>query len=298
MALDEQYELLEAIQADVEGLVADHEQRRKHWYFHELIPWERGESFKDKPWDESQCTLSENARTSLVLNLLTEDNLPWYHRGLALDLPEHPIWEKWLGIWTAEEGQHAIAIRTYLLASRNSDPRALENDRMDTMKAGWRGNFASPIELLAYTSAQELATRVAHRNAGDITDDKAALDLMRKISTDENHHFVFYRGVLSALLRENASAVLKEIHNSFVDFRMPGSGIPGFLRRSVNIARAGVYNLRIHHDRVLQPLLEYWNIGSLSGLTSEAAEFQEKIMGLPDRVLRSAERFEARFGTA
>ncbi len=298
MARDESYELLEAVEPDVARLVEEHEKRRKHWYYHDLVPWERAESFRDKPWDPSQCTLSEDARASLALNLLTEDNLPWYHRGLATELPRDSMWDRWLGIWTAEEGQHSVAIRTYLLASRNSDPEALENDRMDTMKSGWHGDFSSPIELLAYTSAQELATRVAHRNAGDIADDKAALDLMRKVATDENHHFVFYRGVLAALLRENASAVLQGIYDSFVDFRMPGSSIPGFLRRSVAIARAGVYNLRIHHDRVLWPLLDYWKIGSLSGLTGEAAEFQEKIMALPDRVMRSAERFEARFGTA
>ncbi len=296
MAYNEQFELLEAVEADVRQLVEEHQERRKHWYFHDFIPWERGESFRDKPWDASQCTINERARTSLVLNLLTEDNLPSYHLALAEFLPRTSIWKQWNGTWTAEEGQHAIAIRSYLLTSRNCDPDELEDDRMATMKAGWEPGFESPVELFAYTSAQELATRVSHRNAGRITDDEGAFDLMRNISADENHHFVFYRGVLTAMLREAPSVALEGIYRTFDNFQMPGVGIPGFLRRSVEIAKAGVYNLRVHHDRVLVPLLEYWKIGELTGLTSAAAEVQDKIMELPNKIIAQAERFEKRFG--
>lgn len=296
MAFNEEYELLEAVEADVRRLASEHSERRKHWYFHELIPWERGQSFRDKPWDESQCTINEKARTSLVLNLLTEDNLPSYHRILETHLPSTSVWKEWNGTWTAEEGQHAIAIRSYLLTSRNCDPVELEDDRMATMKAGWEPNFQSPSELFAYTSAQELATRVSHRNAGKITDDEAAFDLMRNISADENHHFVFYRGVLTAMLRESPSTVLEGVYNTFQNFQMPGTGIPGFLRRSVEIARAGVYNLRVHHDNVLIPLIQHWKIADLTGLTSRGAEFQDRIMALPAKILSGAERFEKRFG--
>jgi len=296
LAFNEEYELLEAVEADVEQLVADHEERRRHWYFHDLIPWERGRSFKDEPWEESQCTINERARTSLVLNLLTEDNLPSYHLILEKYLPEKSVWKRWNGLWTAEEGQHAIAIRSYLLTSRNCDPVELEDDRMATMKVGWEPGFESPAELFAYTSAQELATRVSHRNAGRITDDESAFELMRNISADENHHFVFYRGVLTAMLKESPSTVLEGIYATFSNFQMPGVGIPGFLRRSVEIAKAGVYNLRVHHDRVLVPLIDYWKIGDLTGLTTAAAEIQDKIMQLPGKVIAQAERFEKRFG--
>ena len=105
------------------------------------------------------------------------------------------VWREWNGLWTAEEGQHAIAIRSYLLTSRNCDPYELEDDRMATMQVGYQPNWKHPAELLAYTSAQELATRVSHRNAGKITEDEVAFELMRQIASDENHHFMFYKGV-------------------------------------------------------------------------------------------------------
>lgn len=296
MAYNEHYEIVEAVEPTVAELLAEHRRRRKHWYFHDLIPWEQGRSFAKEPWEESQATLNERARTALILNLLTEDNLPYYHATLEKHLPEGSVWREWNGLWTAEEGQHAIAIRSYLLASRNCDPVELEDDRLSTMQTGYFPNWNHPAELFAYTSAQELATRVSHRNAGKITDDETAFELMRNIASDENHHFMFYKGVMLAILEAQPTAALEGIYRTLKNFQMPGIGIPGFLRRSIDIARAGVYNLRVHHDNVLMPLIRQWAIPDLSGLDAKAAELQDKLMALPLEIIRKAERFEARFG--
>jgi len=297
MAFNEHFELLEAVEPTVRRLIDEHRARRKHWYFHDLIPWEKGRNFVKEPWEESQATLNERARTSLVLNLLTEDNLPYYHATLERYLPEGSVWRDWNGLWTAEEGQHAIAIRSYLLTSRNCDPVELEDDRMATMHAGWAPNWNHPAELFAYTSAQELATRVSHRNAGKITDDETAYELMKNIAADENHHFVFYKTVMKKMLDDFPEAALEGIYNTFTNFQMPGTGIPGYLRRSIDIARAGVYNLRVHHDNVVAPLISQWGLDKLEGLSARAAEFQDKIMAIPADLIGKAERFEARFGT-
>ena len=106
----------------------------------------------------SSFSISENARTSLVLNLLTEDNLPYYHAAIEKNLPETSAFTAWNHLWTAEEGQHAIGIRSYLLTSRNCDPVELENDRMSTMINGYEPTYDDPTEIFAYTSLQELAT--------------------------------------------------------------------------------------------------------------------------------------------
>jgi acyl-[acyl-carrier-protein] desaturase len=210
MARDEKYELVEAVDSVVDRLIKEHQQRRSDWYFHEFVPWERGESFKEKPWDVSQCTISENARTSLVLNLLTEDNLPYYHALIEKYMPPTSAFSSWNHLWTAEEAQHAIAIRSYLLTSRNCDPYELEDDRKSTMINGYQPTFDDPTEIFAYTAAQELATRVSHRNAGKITDDPAAFELMRLIASDENHHFIFYKSVMQAMLDTQPSLVLAD----------------------------------------------------------------------------------------
>ena len=222
--------------------------------------------------------------------------MPYYHAIIERHLGSHETYGAWNRLWTAEEGQHAIALRSYLLTSRNCDPRELEDDRLATMEHGYDMDVDQPAEIFAYTAAQELATRVSHRNAGVLADDEVAYQIMQRIAADENHHFMFYRGIVSAMLREAPSAVLPAIYKVLANFRMPGVGIPNYMRRAVEMAKAGVYNLRIHHDRVLQPLLRDWKIDTLTGLTASAEEVQEKIMQLPNVVARRADAFDRRFG--
>ncbi len=298
MAYEDQYELLDVVEPVVEKLMAQHQERRQVWYFHEVVPWEKGRSFVDEPWDESHATVSPEVRTALVLNLLTEDNLPYYHAEIATRVPDDSAYTRWNNLWTAEEGQHAIALRSYLLTSRNADPQELEDDRMATMQAGFQAAHDDPATVFIYTAAQELATRVSHRNAGKIADDEIAYNVMARIAADENHHFMFYRGVTQAMIDEDPSMLMEPIYRVLSNFQMPGVGIPGFLRRAVDIAKTGVYNLRIHNDKVITPLLREWKIESLTGLTSEAQEYQEKILALPERLSRRAAAFEARYGTA
>jgi acyl-[acyl-carrier-protein] desaturase len=298
MAHEEQHELIAAVEPTVERLMADHRERRKDWYFHEYVPWEQGRNYVDEPWQESDSTVRPEVRTALLVNLLTEDNLPYYHMAIAERLPEDSVYSRWNHLWTAEEGQHAIALRSYLLTSRNCDPHLLEDDRMTTMEAGYESPYADPVALFVYTSAQELATRVSHRNAGKLTDDEVAYKIMSRIATDENHHFLFYTEATRAMLDAAPSVVLEPIFRVMSTFEMPGTGIPSFARRALEMARIGIYNLRIHHDRIVEPLLRDWDIAGLTDLTPEARRYQEMILDLPGQLLRKAEVFERRYGAA
>ncbi len=276
------------------SLMETHLERREHWYAHDVVPWEQGRSFRDEPWDESQCTLSRPVRTALIVNLLTEDNLPYYHSQLqAFFEPDSPVME-WSRLWTAEEGQHAIAIRNYLLTTRNCDPDLLEDDRYSTVRRGWAGNMDSAVDLFNYTAAQELATRLSHRNAGIKAECAIAHEVMNRVSVDENHHFMFYRGVVTAMLANAPDLVLDSMARVMSDFEMPGIAIPRFKRRSIEMAHLGIYNLRIHAEQVVVPLLRHWDIGSLTGLSNVGAAAQEKLMALPAELIEQAEYFETR----
>ena len=290
----ESVELVVSVEPEIARLMDEHRDRRQHWYAHDVVPWEMGRSFRDEPWNESQATLSPEVRTALQLNLLTEDNLPYYHAKIASSFAEDSPMAEWSRLWTAEEGQHSIAIRNYLLATRNCDPALLEDERVATVSKGWRYDSPCPVEVFAYTSAQELATRISHRNAGVKADCEIAHEVMTRVAADENHHFMFYRGVTTAMLKQAPALVLEAIHRVLADFRMPGTGIPNFNRRAVSIARSGIYNLRIHAEQVVQPLLRYWRIDALEGLDARATEIQEKILAIPKALIAQAEDFEAR----
>ena len=290
----EALELVKSVEPTIESLMAEHRERREHWYFQDLIPWEQGRSFCDEPWDESQATLAPEVRTALVLNLLTEDNLPYYYALFQPFFDVDSPMVRWSRLWTAEEGQHSLALRAYLLTTRNCDPNALEDDRMATVEHGWFGQFETVVDMFCYTSAQELATRISHRNAGVRADCEIAHTIMSKVARDENHHYLFYRGVTTAMLDANPDLVVPSLNRVLQNFAMPGTGIPGFQRKALQMARLGVYNLRIHAENIVEPLMKHWKIGSLTGLGAEATQAQEELMAIVPDLIDRAEQFEAR----
>ncbi len=69
-----------------------------------------------------QSQLSETAKAAMFTNLLTEDNLPSYHREIATRFGREGAWGTWVGRWTAEENRHGIALRDYLVVTRGRRP--------------------------------------------------------------------------------------------------------------------------------------------------------------------------------
>ena len=169
-----QTDLLRELEPVVEENLERHLKVAKEWMPHEYVPWSQGRDFDGvlggEAWEPGQSKMSDVARTSLIVNLLTEDNLPSYHHEIATVFGRDGAWGTWVHRWTAEEGRHAIAIRDYLLVTRAVDPVALERARMTHMAAGFESaNHDDLLRSLAYVSFQELATRISHRNTGKIT---------------------------------------------------------------------------------------------------------------------------------
>jgi len=129
---------------------------------------------------------------------------------------------------------------------------------------------ANTLRGLAYVTFQELATRFAHRNTGKYSQDPVADRIMLRISQDENLHALFYRDILGAAIKIQPSNAVRAITAEVLAFDMPGTNIPGYLRKAMQMARAGIFDLRIHHDDVLWPILRHWGIFELEGLDAEA----------------------------
>lgn len=269
----------------------------REWMPHEYIPWTEGSNF-DGPlggeaWDVSQSKVTETARTALVVNLLTEDNLPSYHREIYQSFGPDGAWGTWIGRWTAEEGRHGIAIRDYLLTTRAVDPVALERERMVHMTQGFESSYElDMLHTVAYVSFQELATRISHRNTGKFTEDPFCEQLLARIAVDENLHMVFYRNLLAAALEIAPDQTMQAVWDVVESFQMPGSTIEGFTRRSLQIALAGIYDLRIHRDEVLNPVLRHWKLFDVEGLSAEGEQAREKLAAFMDDLDKKAARFE------
>ena len=287
--------LLHELEPEAGRLLDRHLAVAQEWFPHEYIPYRLGRDFDKEPWSPDQPRLTGVAQTAFEIGLLTEDNLPSYHRLIhgMFGRGDGP-WLTWVGRWTAEEGRHAIVLRDYLTVTRNMDPILLERGRMAQLQQGYDHDSPDTLHGLAYVAFQELATRIAHRNTGRYSEDPVADRIMARIANDENLHMVFYRDILRAALQIEPSAAVRAIVDEILAFQMPGAGIPGFLRKAADIAKAGIYDLRVHRDEILQPILRYWGVFELTGLDAAAEDARHRLAEHLDKLDAAAKRFEER----
>jgi acyl-[acyl-carrier-protein] desaturase len=271
----------------------------KEWFPHQYVPWSRGRDFdgplEGEPWTPADSAISPAAREALVVNLLTEDNLPGYHRVIATLFGRDGAWGTWVDRWTAEENRHGIVIRDYLTVTRAVDPVALERARMRHMQGGYEADHGDKmLHGLAYVSFQELATRISHRNTGKASGDPVCERLLARVAADENLHMLFYRNLLAAAFELSPNETMRAVTDVVTNFQMPGHTIDGFLRKSVAIAGAGIYDLRIHLDDVLSPVLRQWRIFDLEGLDDDGDKARLQLSEFLEGIEAAATRFTER----
>ena len=291
-------ELLRELEPLLAAQLDRHHSQAAEWFPHEYVPYELGRTFVKEPWTQDDSGLPDIAKIAMELNLLTEDNLPYYTLALTRTFGHTEAWDVWVRRWTAEEGRHSIVLRDYLTVTRGIDPKELEVQRMDMVQRGFYPDFATqltPLDGLVYTTLQELATRISHRNTGTVSADEGALRVLQRIATDENLHYLFYRGVTDAAIELDPSMVVLAIDRQVRGFAMPGTGIADFPTHAARIAKVGIYDFVEHHDHILMPLvLRHWKLEGLEGLSGEADEARERVLKYIARVGLAAGRLRER----
>ena len=296
-------QLLQELEPVVEDLLNRHLSMFKEWNPHDYIPWSDGKNFyalDGQDWEPGQSQLPDVAQVAMVQNLLTEDNLPSYHREIAMNFSMDGPWGQWVNRWTAEENRHSTALRDYLVVTRAVDPVELEKLRMEQMTRGFspgqnhQGDmFAESVfDSVMYVSFQELATRVSHRNTGKASNDPIAEQLMAQVSHDENLHMIFYRDVSAAGLDIAPNQAMKSVHRILRNFKMPGFTVPEFRRKAVIIAVGGVYDPRIHLEEVVMPVLRKWRIFEREDFTGEAAWMRDDLAVLVKELEQASDKFD------
>ncbi len=289
----DQSALLKEIEPVAGDLLNRHLGVAKEWFPHEMVPYSRGKDFvAGSQWDKNDADfgsasneMSEAVRASLYVNLLTEDNLPYYFRDIDQLFGNDGAYGEWGRNWTAEEGRHSIVIRDYLTVTRAIDPVALERARMQQVRSGQVPAPLDIYEALAYLSMQELATRIAHRNTGKMMNDEVGEAIMSRVGNDENLHYLFYRDLATAAIAVDPSNMVIGIERAVRTFAMPGTGITDFEKLSREIARVGIYDLLIHHDQILQPVvMRHWKLEQLTGLSDEAEKAREALFKRIERI--------------
>ena len=273
-----------------------HDKAAKEWFPHALVPWSRGRDFEPGvDWEPDELAPPPPVRSALFVNLLTEDNLPYYSMEIHEMFGAGGAWGEWARRWTAEEGRHSIVMRDWMTVTRAIDPVELERGRMAQVCGGIVPHPQTAIRGLVYVTLQELATRISHYNTGKFLTDKFGEEIMKRVAADENLHYLFYRDMATAALELDPSQTVMAIEAEVREFAMPGVGIPDFDAHAKAIARHQIYDLQIHHEKILVPVvLNHWKVEELDGLTPEADAARDKLVERIGRIGKAARRLRDR----
>jgi acyl-[acyl-carrier-protein] desaturase len=142
---------------------------------------------------------------------------------------------------------------------------------------------------------------VSHRNTGKATNDPIADQMLARIAKDENLHMVFYRNIVAAALEIAPDETMRAIADEVMHFEMPGATMAGFRKNSMIIAKAGIYDLRLHHDDVVAPVLRHWKVFERTGFgpegeraREELAQFMSGLDSQATKFVESRDRMRAR----
>ncbi|HTM85542.1 MAG TPA: acyl-ACP desaturase [Mycobacterium sp.] len=297
-------QLMQELEPTAEKYINRHLDMFKDWNPHDYIPWSDGKNYYalgGQDWEPGQSQLSDVAQVAMVQNLVTEDNLPSYHREIAMYMGMDGAWGNWVNRWTAEENRHGISMRDYLLVTRSVDPVELELLRLEQITRGFspgqnqQGDERAEnlFDSIMYVTFQELATRISHRNTGKACNEPIAEQLLARISHDENLHMIFYRDVSEAGLDLAPNVAMRSLYKILKDFKMPGFVTPGFRRKALVIAIGGVYDPRIHLEDVVMPVLKKWRIFEREDFTGEGARLRDELAVVIKELEDACVKFEA-----
>jgi len=238
-----------ALTLELEPVVADNLTRyldsADEWYAHDFVPFDQGENFAflgGQDWDSSQVTLPSDVVDALEILLITKDNLAGYHRELVEHFILEDKWGRWLGRWTAEENLHAIAIREYLVVTRNFDPAANEDVRVEHVMKGYRADTYTQIETLVFMALYERAHAVYLRNLEAKITEPVLKGLVGRIAADEERHEEFFASLVAHCLEHHREETIAAIGRRSAELGVVGGDINAYQDKLKAVAKAGIYS--------------------------------------------------------
>ena len=282
-------EVLSLLESKVKDLIETHISKRKLWLSSDFLPADEKMSDDQeeivKVLRDRVKGIKDAARVALAINLLTEEGLPHFHRIIAKHLGDDNFWSKWNNMWTAEEDRHGCVLRDYARDGRLFNFREIEMMQFHYLQAGFNPCWNNdPYRVFVYTTLQEKATQISHKNTGKfVGEDEPLLDgILSSIAADEARHYTFYRNVFKDILELDPNRALQSAAEIMPSIEMPGLTIPGFKEMADIVRRVGIYGPR-DYKKIVEEVIKFWDIEVLTGLNDIAKKAQEKILAIPAR---------------
>ena len=228
----------------VEQLMDVHLDTEDLWFAHDYVQFDRGENFAflgGRDWDASQATLPRSITDACEILLLLKDNLAGHHRELVEHFILEEWWGRWLGRWTAEEHLHAIALREYLVVTREVDPTANEEARVQHVMKGYRGDTYTQVETLVYMALTERTHAVFCRNLAARIEEPILAGLIDRIATDETRHEQLFSNLVAHCLEYTRDETIAAIAARAADLKVVGADIDTYQDKVQNVADAGIF---------------------------------------------------------
>lgn len=228
----------------VEANVDRHLSTEELWFAHDYVPFDRGENFAflgGRDWDPSSMTLPRPLTDACEIMLLLKDNLAAHHRELVEHFILEDYWGRWLGRWTAEEHLHAIALREYLVVTREVDPTANEEARVQYVMKGYRADTYSQVETLVHMAFVERTHAVFCENLAAKLEEPILAGLIDRIARDERRHELFFSNLVEHCLGYTRDETIAAIAARAADLDVPGADIDAYRDKVQNVEKAGIF---------------------------------------------------------
>jgi acyl-[acyl-carrier-protein] desaturase len=270
---------LSELSGNMTNLLDRHNEKPK-FYVPAEIEAEIEQAIRDGSYNPTEEAIPSEITDALIVNLLTEDGLPYYTSALEYRAPKGHPFRTWIHQWTAEEGRHSPAIYAFVKHSKQVDMRWLEVARMKTMSDPDTPQPSSLIEGIVYPSIQEPATEISHRNTINRLPETHRRIGRRAISPvvgDEVKHGNFYGDLSTAAFEFDTSTTIIAIARIIESFAMPGKAIPGFVDRKDAIERADIFGLKQLKEIYDKLFKERWPIERATNLSPVAEQARDRI---------------------
>jgi acyl-[acyl-carrier-protein] desaturase len=256
-----------ALTLELEPVVADNLARHlltaDEWYAHDYVPFDEGRNFAflgGQDWDPSQVTLPTEIVDAVEILLITKDNLAGYHRELVEHFILEDKWGRWIGRWTAEENLHAIALREYLVVTRNFDPVADEEVRVRHVMRGYRASNYTQIETLVFMAMYERAHAIYTRNLEARIDEPVLKKLIGRIAADEERHAEFFDNLVKHCVEHHRDSTVAAIARRATGFPVVGGDIIEYRETKLrSTAESGVFD-QAAADKVVIDSIGTWGL--------------------------------------
>ena len=308
-AFNTRLEVMKTIEGQVSGFIDKFLiPIEKIWQPTDFLPDSNSDTFLEevKEIRESAKELSYDFWVVLIGDMVTEEALPTYESWLVdvegIDQHNPSDWSKWVRHWTAEENRHGDVLNKYLYLSGRVNMKEIEKTVQYLIADGFDiQTDRDPYRNFVYTSFQELATNISHKRVAKLATEQGSKLLGKMcqiIAGDEMRHYLAYREFVKTIFQYDPSEMMlaftdmmkKKIIMPNHYIRQSGQAISGsFEDFSMAAQRIGVYTSNDYVD-IMRKLINYWDIGNLTGLTGEAEKARDYMMRLPDRMARVAER--------